>query len=192
MRWSKRSRLERSLDCLKPGTVNWSNDGGSVFLIMFNTGQALLLPGGRFSWPRIGRGGVAERLRNMHCSWPQTRIGHGHDLVQCRTRTQSVRVRIQSAAAFCPRQRSGARTVHIHGQATASIVHERTTAADLICPHPVRDHDRDLSVSAHSPCSRPVRNYVLSVHSLETRTVFILVQSAAAFTVNSCPSVIIN
>src|SRR5450432_4320662 len=48
----------------------------------FRMGQALPLPGGRFSCPRIGRGRDAERLRNMYCSWPQTRHSHDHDLVQ--------------------------------------------------------------------------------------------------------------
>ena len=86
-----------------------------MFQIMFKSGHALPLPGGRFSWPRIGRGGGAERLRNRHCSWPQTRPGDGHEPVQFRPRTQTVRVREQSvntdwqwiqSSMTAPRQRS--------------------------------------------------------------------------------------
>ena len=107
-----------------------------MFQIIFNSGQALPLPGGRFSWPRIGRGEGVKRLRNMYRSWPQTRPGQGHDLVQCRSRMQSVRVRKQSASAFYPRQQSLPQSVRIHGQAMVSIVHERTTATVLDFPQP--------------------------------------------------------
>ena len=87
-----------------------------MFQIMFKSGHALLLSKLRFSWPRIGRGGGAERLCNMDCSWPQTRPGHGHDPAQCRTRTQTVRVREQSASASCPRQQSRSHSVRKLGR----------------------------------------------------------------------------
>ena len=105
-----------------------------MFQIMFKSGQALPLPGGRFSFPRIGRGGDTERLRNMYRSWPQTRHSHGHDLVQCRTRTQTVRFREHSISASCPRPRSRSQTVRIHGQATDSIVRKPATVAVADCP----------------------------------------------------------
>ena len=127
-----------------------------MFQIMFKSGQALLLSMLRFSWPRIGRGGGAERLRNRHCSWPQTRPGHGHDPVQCRTWTQTVRVREQSAAASCPQQLSRSQTVRIHGLATDSIVHDRALAAVVDCPQPVRS--RELSTNANWPRPRFVRS----------------------------------
>ena len=127
-----------------------------MFQIIFNSGQALPLPGGRFSWPRIGRGGGAERLRNIYRSWPQTRSGQGHDLVQCRPGTQSVRVHEQSASAFYPRQQARSQTVRIHGQAMASIVHERAAATVADCPQP--GQSRKPSTPANWPRTRFVRS----------------------------------
>ena len=127
-----------------------------MFPIMFKIRHALPLPGGRFSWPRIGRGGGAERLRDRYRSWPQTRYGHGHNLVQCRPRTQSVRVHEQSEFAFCPRQKSRSQTVRIHGQAMASIVHERAAAA--VADYPQQDQSRKPSTPANRPRTRFVRS----------------------------------
>ena len=155
-RWNKRSKLARSLDCLRPGMVNWNSDGGSMFQIMFKSGQALLLSKLRFSCPRIGRGGGAERLRNMDCSSPQTRPSHDHDPVQCRTQTQIVRVRDQSASAPQPRQQSRSQIVHVHGLATNSIVHERATARVADCPQPGQVHEP--SMLANCPRTRFVRS----------------------------------
>jgi hypothetical protein len=127
-----------------------------VFLIMFKTRHALPLPGGRFSWPRIGRGEDGERLRNMYRSWPQTRHSHGHDPVQCRPRTQTVHVHEQSASAFCPRQQSRPQPVRIHGLATDSFVHEEAVATVMDCPQTVRS--RELSTNANWPRPRFVRS----------------------------------
>jgi hypothetical protein len=131
-----------------------------VFLIMFKTRHALPLPGGRFSCPRIGRCGGAERLRNMYRSWPQTRHGHGQELVKCRTRTQTGRVRKQSVSASCPRQQSRSQTVRIHELAMASIVHEHASAAVADCPQTVRSHE--LSAPANSPQTRIVHELQLA------------------------------
>ena len=136
--------------------VNWNSDGGSMFQIMFKSGQALLLSKLRFSCPRIGRGGGAERLRNMDCSSPQTRPSHDHDPVQCRTQTQIVRVRDQSASAPQPRQQSRSQIVHVHGLATNSIVHERATARVADCPQPGQVHEP--SMLANCPRTRFVRS----------------------------------
>ena len=127
-----------------------------MFVIIFERPQALLLSKLRFSCPRIGRGGGAERLRNRHCSWPQTRSGHGHDPVQYRPRTQTVHVREQSASASCPRQQPRSQTVRVHGLATDSFVHEQATAAVVDCPHPVRG--RGLSTNTNWPWPRFVRS----------------------------------
>jgi hypothetical protein len=127
-----------------------------VFVIIFERTQALLLSMLRFSWPRIGRGRDAERLRNRYCLWPQTRPGHGHGPVQCRPRTQTVRVHEQSANADCPRPQSRPQTVHVHGLATDSIVHEQAMATVMDCPQPVRS--RELSTNANWPRPRFVRS----------------------------------
>ena len=123
---------------------------------MFKSGQALLLSKLRLSWPRIGRDEGAKRLRNMNRSWPQTRLGHGHDPVQCRPRTQTVRVHEQSASAACPRPQSRSQTVRIHRLAMDSIVHEQAKATAMDCPQPVRS--RELSTNANWPQPRSVRS----------------------------------
>ena len=127
-----------------------------MFVIIFERTQALLLSMLRFSWPRIGRGIGAKRLRNMDCLWPQTRPGHGHDPVQCRPRTQTVRVREQSASASCPRPQPRSQTVRVHGLATDSFVHEQAMATVMDCPQPVRS--RELSMPANWPRTRIFRS----------------------------------
>jgi hypothetical protein len=47
-RWSKRSKFKRSMDCSKPGTVNWTVNGGRMFPSMCNMGHALPLVFTRF------------------------------------------------------------------------------------------------------------------------------------------------
>ena len=127
-----------------------------MFVIIFERTQALLLSMLRFSWPRSGRDIGAQRHRNRHCSWPQTRPGHGHDPVQCRPRTQTVRVHEQSASADCPRPQSRPQTVRVHGLATDSIGHEQAKANVTDCPQPVRS--RELSTNANWPRPRFVRS----------------------------------
>ena len=127
-----------------------------MFQIMFKSGQALLLSMLRFSWPRISRGIGAKRHRNRRCSWPQTRPGHGHDPVQCRTRTQTVRFREQSTAVDSPRPRSWPQTVRKHGLATDSIVPKPATVAVADCPQSVRS--RGPSTTANWPRTRFVRS----------------------------------
>jgi hypothetical protein len=127
-----------------------------VFVIIFERTQALLLSMLRFSWPRISRGEGRGWPRNMDCSWPQTRLGHGPEPVQCRPRTQTVRVREQSTSASCPRQKSRPQTVRVHGLATDSIVHEQAMATVADCPQPVRS--RGLSANVNWPRPRFVRS----------------------------------
>ncbi len=127
-----------------------------MFQIMFKSGQALPLPGGRFSCPRISRGKGREWLRNLYRSWPQTRHSHGHDPLQCRPRTQTVHVREQSASVSCPWQQSRSRTVRVHELATNLIVHDQAKATDMDCPQPA--HSRELSMSANWPRPRFVRS----------------------------------
>lgn len=140
----------------RSGVTNCCNRGGNVFQIMFKSGQALPLPGGRFSCPRIGRGEGREGHRDMYRSWPQTRHSHGLDPAQCRTRTQTVRVREQSSTASCPRQQSHSQTVRNHELAMATIVRKQAAAAFRECPQTGRNPE--LSTLANWPRTRFVRN----------------------------------
>ena len=118
-----------------------------MFPIMFKTGQALLLPGGRSSRPRHGRETGAEQPRNVKGSWPQTRHFHDIESGQDRTQPRIGHIREQSVIAFRPRHESHPRTVRVRAQATASIVRKQATAANANCPHTVRSREKSSSTN---------------------------------------------
>ena len=118
-----------------------------MFLIMFRTGHALLLPGGRFLHPRISRGESAEQPRIIGNSWPQTWLFDEHGQAKCRTWTQIIRVREQSTSAFRSRQQAWQQIVHIRELSTAFTGRNRGLAADIQCPQSVRRHELSTPVS---------------------------------------------
>ena len=123
---------------------------------MFKTGHALPLRKRRTWCPRISRGGHAEYPRKINRSWTWHWAVHGFDSAGDRTRTGTFRVREQSAFAFGPRQQSWPRTIHVHAQATDSIVRHQATVADENCPQTVRS--REQSTSPNWPRTRFVRD----------------------------------
>ena len=127
-----------------------------MFLSMFNTGQALPLRERRTWCPRMSRGGHAEYPREINRSWTWHWPVHGLESAGDRTRTGTFRVREQSVSAFSPRQQSWPRTIHVHAQATASIVREQAMAAVVNCPQTIRS--RDQSTSANWSRTRFVRD----------------------------------
>jgi hypothetical protein len=134
-----------------------------VFLIMFNTGQALPLRERRTWCPRISRGEHAERPRNINHSWTWHWPVHGLDSAGNWARTRTFRVREQSATAFSPRQQSRPRTIHVHPKATASIVREHATATDVNYPQTVRSREQSTSANwswTQTVCDRGLaKNY---------------------------------
>jgi len=116
-----------------------------VFLIVFKTRHALPLLKRRTWCPRMSRGRNAGYQRKINRSrtwhWPV----HGLDSAGDRTRTGAFRVREQSASAFSPRQQSWPRTIHVHTQATDSIVRHQATLADENCPQTVRSREQSMS-----------------------------------------------
>ena len=118
-----------------------------MFPIMFKSGQALLLPGGRSWSPRHGRETGAEQPRNVTDSWPQTR--HFHDIkpVQDRTQPRIGHVHDQSVIPFNPRRESHPRTVRGRAQATASIVSEQAAAAVVNQPQTGRSRKQSSSAN---------------------------------------------
>ena len=118
-----------------------------MFPIMFETVQALLLPGGRSWSPRHGRETGAEQPRNATGSWPQTRHFHESEPVQDRTQPRVGHVREQSVIEFSPRQQSRPRTVRVRAQATASIVREQAAAAVVNQPQTGRSREQSSSAN---------------------------------------------
>jgi hypothetical protein len=123
---------------------------------MFKTRHALPLRRRRTWCPRMSRGRYAAFPRNISHSWTWHRPVHGFDSVGNRTQTGTFRVRKQSASALSPRQQSWPRTIHVHAQATASIVRQQATVADENCPQTVRS--REQSASPNWPRTRFVRD----------------------------------
>ena len=147
--------------------VNWNREGGSVFLIMFKTRHALPLPGGRFSCPRIGRGAGAERLRNMNCSWPQTRHLREYKMVAFRTRKRIARDCERSVSAFNSCQQACSLTVRIRDGATAATVLEPASAMVIKCSQAIRRHD--LSTPANPPRILTTRKFKLARNNSQYR-----------------------
>jgi hypothetical protein len=127
-----------------------------VFLIMFNTGHALLLPGGRFLSPRHGREVGAKQSRKITGSWPQTRHFQENELVQDRAQPRVSHVRERSVTAFNLRQQSRSQTVRGLARATASIIRERAAAANPNCPQ--RGRSREQSTFANGSRTQFVRD----------------------------------
>ena len=123
---------------------------------MFKTGQALPLRQRRTWCPRTSRGGHAAFPRSISHSWTRHRPVHELYSAGNRTWTRTFSVRVQSTTAFSPRQQSCPRTIHVRAQATASIVRDRATAADVHCPQAVRG--RELSTSANWLRAQSVRD----------------------------------
>jgi len=119
-----------------------------VFLIMFKTGHALLLPGGRFLSPRTGRDKGVEPPRTITNSWPQTRRFHEHEQARYRTRIETARVHEQSAPAFNSRQRAGQQTARIHELTSASIVRKLASARSTRFPQTVRGLELSASTAS--------------------------------------------
>ena len=117
-----------------------------MFLIMFKTGQALLLRQRRILRPRSSRGEGAEQPRNVIDLWPQTRQFHKRGQAQDRAQTQTVRIHEQSVSVFSPRQQARQQTVRIRELATASTVRKQAFARNARYPQTVRS--LELSTSA--------------------------------------------
>lgn len=118
-----------------------------MFPIMFKSGQALLLPGGRSWSPRHGRETGAEQPRKVTGSWPQTRHFHDIELIQDRTQPRIGHVHDQSLIPFSPRHESHPRTIRVRAQATASIVSEQAAAAVVNQPQTGRSRKQSSSAN---------------------------------------------
>lgn len=70
-----------------------------MFLNVFKTGQALLLPGGRILRPRGGRNIGAKESRNEVHYWPQTRSVPGFGQAKSSVLNRTVHDLVQSATA---------------------------------------------------------------------------------------------
>ena len=109
-----------------------------MFPIMFKTGHALLLPGGRFPCPRSGGVESAEWSRERAGSWPQTRHGSGRELTQTRAQSRVGNFREQSVIAFHSRPQSWQETVRSRDSKTMLPVRDQALALGAQCPQLVR------------------------------------------------------
>ena len=110
-----------------------------MFLIIFNTGHALLLSSLRILRPRSNRGERAEQTRNIVDLWPQAWPFHECGQAQCVARTHFVRVRELSTYVFSPCQQVRQRIVRIHGLASVSTVRKQASVQNTRYPQTVRN-----------------------------------------------------
>jgi len=129
----------------------WSK-GGNVFLITFNTGQALPLVATRILRPRMSRGVSAKQPRNIIGSRPRQRPVREPGLTKHRAHPRAVHVRDQSAIAFCPRPQSRQGIGLGHGHASASASREQ--AAETARTQQPSVHDLGRSTSSTPPPTR--------------------------------------
>lgn len=132
-----------------------------MFLITFNTGQALPLVATRILRPRMSRGVSAEQPRNIIGSRPRQQPVRRQDLTMPRAHPRVVHVREQPAIAVCPRPQSRQETVLGHGHASASAICEQAAATAITQPPSV--HALGRSVPSTTPKPRTVHDSRLAM-----------------------------
>ena len=138
-----------------------------MFLIMFKTGHALLLPGGRFPCPRSGGVENAEWSRDRAGSWPQTRHSRVLDSDVNWPRPHTMRACGQSMSPFNPRQQACQRMFRDLDKSLSLSVREQAFASDANYSSPVRV--RELFMSANVSHSRNVQAPLTAAQGLHRR-----------------------
>ena len=143
-----------------PGATNCCNRRGSAFLIMFKTGQALLLRQRRFLRPRSGRGLDAEypRHRPASRSWScpvRDRVQDANS--PCPPRD---RVRNQSATLSWPCPHPRPQSGHVRDRVRTANVRVQPVSMNNPWLRLVRSRAQSMTVS--SPCSWTVHEHVES------------------------------
>ena len=123
-----------------------------MFLITFNTGQALPLVATRILRPRMSRGVSTDQPRNIIDLRPRQQPVRELGSTMHRAHPRAVHVRDQSAIAFCPRPQTRHGIVLGHGHASASAIREPAAAAARSQPPSV--HDLGKSTSSTAPLTR--------------------------------------
>lgn len=164
---NKRRGLRASSHNLSNGARKSARKGGYVFLIICNTGQALLLGSPRFLRPRMSRGLSAEPPRSFIGSRPRQQPFRERDLAQHRAHPRAVPVREQSASASSPRQPARQQSVRVREQDAAGTGRDLARPVDANSPRtgrstgpsrsaaPARtDFGRALAAATNCPRSR--------------------------------------
>ena len=149
--------------------VNWNNNGGSVFLIMFKKRHALPLVKTRFSCPRIGRGEGRGWLRDMHRSWPQTRSFHELEQPTHRAHQRIFHVGERFVSAFKPWQQPRSQIFRIRDLTMAATVLAQSSAMDRNCPPTI--HNLDPFTPANTSRIRTAHKLQLAKNSSRHRSV---------------------
>jgi hypothetical protein len=115
---------------------------------MFQTGHAILLPGGRFLRPRISRGEYGTPPHDMNHARPQARQSRGHEQTEVSPQLRLIRVHEQSAFVSSPRQEARQQSVRNRGKDTVSTGYVQTSVADANSPR--KSHSPVLSTAEAS------------------------------------------
>ena len=139
-----------------------------MFRIMFKRRHALPLPGGRFLRPRIVRGAGAERLRNIYCSRPPTRLIPELKQLSRMAHQRINRASERSLFAISSSQQTRPQAARIRDDATAATVLEPGAKAAIKCLPAIRRHD--LSMLVNPPKFLTVRKIKLARNSSRHRS----------------------
>jgi hypothetical protein len=131
-----------------------------VFLIMFKTGQALLLRQRRILRPRSGRGLDASYPRPCPASRPWPCPGRDRGQSETSPHPRRDRVRVQPVTVFWPCPHPRPQPVPVRDRVRAANVRIQPVSVTYPRPRPV--HRRGQSMSVFSPCSWTVRDRVES------------------------------
>ena len=122
----------------RTGTMNCWHKHRRVILIMFNTGHALLLPGGRLSRPRMVRDVDAQQPRKIGGTQPRPQPIHDLESVSVRAQSRTIHGPEWDAIASSPRSQTRPRAVREHEQAADESSRGQATATVFAGPRPVR------------------------------------------------------
>ena len=104
----------------------------------FNTGHALLLPGGRILRPQGGRYAGAQQPRKSNGAWPRQEPVPDVAMAKVKAQSRTRQEHEQSANAFSPRPRTWQHIVHDNEQASGKSSRDRATERDEPRPSSVR------------------------------------------------------
>lgn len=122
-----------------------------MFLIVFKTRHALLLPEGRIPCPRINRELDAQQPPNINGTRPRQQPVRDHGSAAGEAQLRSELMHEHAAVAFSPRPPLWQRIVRVHGPATGQNGQGQAIAMSPICPGSVRVGGTSASTNRLQP-----------------------------------------
>mgnify|MGYP000906177892 CR=1 FL=1 len=156
-----------------------------MFLIKFKLGHALLLPGGRFSRPRMSRDVGTQQPHWSDSAWPRQEPIRDLGLAEAKAHPRVINEREQSAIAYCPRPQARQRIVRVHKQSPDEASREQAIAVVTVYPRPVRDCSESASMT--QPLAETIRDFK-TAETLKFRRIRVSISPPTGFHVHIQPA----